>query len=269
MPVAATQPAATPASIGALLPAQAGLAALYPLGALSGNWWGNVRLRLQVDAQGCIRSATISGSSGSAALDAAALQWSDSARLAPAVSAGHAIASSVVADVQFAIGTEANDDDVPASIHDASSSGHGPALTMLGGVRLGMTRQALRQLKGEPISVQGAAWLYNSRDAAHDGLLTVSFGYLRDRDRERDPVIAVEYVGAPQDLPPLLGQSLTELVHLYGAPVHSDRRAGMADRLLFSNGLMVTLLRDRVTAYGISLPELRARWPEVRVVLDD
>jgi membrane associated rhomboid family serine protease len=123
----------------------------------------------------------------------------------------------------------------------------------LGGVRLGMTSDQLRRVKGKAIREEGDRWFYNSIDEAHDGLLEVVF---QNSGQGASPIVwAVFYWGRhaaePPGLPDLLDFSREDLVARYGNPTREDGAGGGWGYLFFQNGLSVSLEANKVKGYGV------------------
>jgi TonB family protein len=223
-----------------------------------------------VNASGCVTSARLLDSSGSALLDAAALEWVDVAQLSPAREQGHPAAATAVVLVRFLLGNHANDDGVPAAALPHGAEASGPSVTQLSGIPLGISREQLRDLKGRPLSIQDSAWLYNSLDGAHDGVVTVMFH--RSSEAGREIVVGIEYLGdkesAPPELPKLVGAAEPELVRRYGTPRMRELDPGGRRTLVFSNGTYARLHHDKVEAYGIVAVEEAGPLPDVTVFVE-
>jgi membrane associated rhomboid family serine protease len=130
----------------------------------------------------------------------------------------------------------------------------GPQLHSFGGVTVGMTSAQLLKAKGRPIMRENPQdWVYNSIDAAHDGLLDV---FLTDHSsKQPDAVSAVLYTGKPAAEPPglpdLLGLNREELTSRLGAPF-SEEDAGSGTRYLyFRNGVFVWFSEGKSIGYGL------------------
>jgi TonB family protein len=79
----------------------ADLTNFYPRGSIERNEEGAVVLRARVDAKGCAQSVAIAVHSGIPALDAAALQWFETAHFAPAAKAGRNVEADLTFKVKF------------------------------------------------------------------------------------------------------------------------------------------------------------------------
>lgn len=131
-----------------------------------------------------------------------------------------------------------------------------PPPRTFGGVTLGMTFEQLLNAQGKPIREQPHDWIYNSIDAAHDGVLEVGFRIPRSGGPET--VWAVLFWGSLEAEPPgmadLLPLSRRDLEARYGRP-GSEKAAGPnASYVFFSNGVMVFLEAGRVKAFGVYSP---------------
>jgi membrane associated rhomboid family serine protease len=125
-----------------------------------------------------------------------------------------------------------------------------PSIRSFGGLKLGTTVGQLIQMKGQPINRDGLAWVYNTGDSRHDGVITVIL-----TSESNGAVRAITYDGdqasAPPELPFLRGMSKDDLVKQYGAvQVTQDNHDGTA-WILFDNGVGVFLLHAVVQGYGI------------------
>jgi membrane associated rhomboid family serine protease len=149
----------------------------------------------------------------------------------------------------------------PRVLHDASGR---PVLFAelatlphtFGGVTLGMTSEELLRSKGRPIKEEPNGWFYNSIDPAHDGVLDVR---LTDgTDGHPAAVWAILYWGEPKAEPPgianLLAFTRRDLLMRYGAP-RSESGDPDSRYLYFPNGLIVGLDADKVTTYGVYVPQ--------------
>jgi membrane associated rhomboid family serine protease len=121
------------------------------------------------------------------------------------------------------------------------------------GLRLGTTVGQLIQSKGQPIHRDGPAWIYNTVDSRHDGVITVVL-----TSELNGAVRAITYDGdrasAPPELPYLRGMSKDDVLKQYGAvQATQDNHDGTA-WILFDNGVGVLLLHAVVREYGIFDP---------------
>jgi len=123
-----------------------------------------------------------------------------------------------------------------------------------GGVTLGMTASQLENAKGTPVKrMDPQHWVYNSIDAAHDGLLDVYF--TDNPDKELRNVRVVLFSGKreaePRGMANLLGRKRQYLVRQFGEPVHEEGAGPHSRYLYFPNGIIVMLAADTSVAYGI------------------
>ncbi len=238
--------------------------AIYPRDAQRLGVWGEVRLALALSATGCALSSRVLSSSGAALLDAAALDWVEYAHFEPAQMGGHPIASTTVIRLAFVLPGRTPDPTV-----DAATARRNRPMTDLGGIALGITRRELEKLKGRPAATTARQESFNSLDAAHDGVLTATFGaeYTDDADR----VVGVDYVGdgvsAPHELPPLRGLTRKELYAQVGEPQASEQLSNDSVRLRYPSGLYVNVGGGQVTGYGIAPTHVQAP-PEIRMTIE-
>jgi membrane associated rhomboid family serine protease len=130
----------------------------------------------------------------------------------------------------------------------------GPRLQSYAGITLGMTPQELLKAKGEPARRESANhWMYNSIDAAHDGLLDVWF--TEAPKNYPSSVTAVLFWGdesaAPPGLPHLMGLTLDELTLQLGGPTYKPGSHPRGEYLGFRNGLVVLIESGKTSSYGI------------------
>ena len=144
---------------------------------------------------------------------------------------------------------------LPTGPVPVSVSGIGPAIRSLGGVTLGMTPSQLMHAKGAPVKKWDPNhWVYNSIDAAHDGLLDV---YFSDNpvEESRD-VRAVVFAGRPEAVPRglanLLGHKRQYLVRQFGEPVSETSAGPDGQYLYFGNGVCALLHSGTTISYGVS-----------------
>ena len=128
-----------------------------------------------------------------------------------------------------------------------------PSIRSFGGLKLGTTVGQLIQSKGQPINRDGLAWVYNTVDSRHDGVITVVL-----TSESNGAVRAITYEGdqasAPPELPFLRGMSKDDVVKQYGAvQATQDNHDGSA-WILFDNGVGVFLVHAVVRSYGIFDP---------------
>jgi hypothetical protein len=150
----------------------------------------------------------------------------------------------------------------PRVVHDTSGrpvlfAELAPPPHTFGGVTLGMTSEELLRAKGKPVQERHNDWLYNSIDAAHDGVLDVYF--TDGTDEHTGTVWAVLYWGKLEAEPPgmanLLAFTQQDLVMRYGTPKY-ERDSGQDTKYVyFRDGLMVWLdAAGKVKAYGVYVP---------------
>jgi hypothetical protein len=125
-----------------------------------------------------------------------------------------------------------------------------PSIRSFGGLKLGTTISQLIQSKGQPINRDGLAWVYNSVDSRHDGVISAIL-----TSESNGSVRAIIYDGdqasAPPELPFLRGMSRADVVKLYGPARESqDTNQGYA-WILFDNGVDVFVRDQVVRSYGI------------------
>jgi membrane associated rhomboid family serine protease len=125
-----------------------------------------------------------------------------------------------------------------------------PSIRSFGGLKLGTTISQLIQSKGQPINRDGLAWVYNSVDSRHDGVISAIL-----TSESNGSVRAIIYDGdqasAPPELPFLRGMSRADVVKLYGPARESqDTKQGYA-WILFDNGVDVFVRDQVVRSYGI------------------
>ncbi len=84
----------------------ADIASYYPAQASRWNQHGAAILRVQINQRGCVIAAAVTRSSGTAALDTAALQWIENAIYLPAERNGQAIDTETQLKVNFRISNE-------------------------------------------------------------------------------------------------------------------------------------------------------------------
>jgi hypothetical protein len=129
-----------------------------------------------------------------------------------------------------------------------------PSIRSLGGVTLGITPSELIHAKGAPAKKLGSNhWIYNSVDAAHDGLLDVLFN--DDATEESSRVRMVIFSGKPGAEPAgmakLLGRTRQSLVHQYGEPVSETSAGPHGQYLYFRNGIEALVVSNTTMSYGI------------------
>jgi membrane associated rhomboid family serine protease len=129
----------------------------------------------------------------------------------------------------------------------------GPPVREFGGVRLEMTRDDVLRIKGQPVARTTASqWVYNSLDAAHDGLIDVFFGAAPGDSREyvQDVFFTGQPDAAPPELPRLMGLTRPNLVAKYGEPLAASEEP-RGQRLWFRTGVVVFMHDGRAVWYGI------------------
>jgi membrane associated rhomboid family serine protease len=126
-------------------------------------------------------------------------------------------------------------------------------ILLLGGVRIGMTRQELLAAKGSPIQQEPKYWAYNSVDSKHSGVLTVVFSPPRQGSEET--VLAIAYSGdeasAPAEIPYLNEMSSTEVLQAYGPQITGNLTLHAEMTFTFRNGIYVNTRDAKVFRYGI------------------
>ncbi|PWT85902.1 MAG: transglutaminase [Acidobacteria bacterium] len=136
----------------------------------------------------------------------------------------------------------------------AAVSSAAPAIRSLGGVTLGITASQLIHARGAPAQkIASNHWIYNSIDAAHDGLLDVLFSEdAAEESREVRMVIFSGKRGAePAGMAKLLGRTRQSLVRQYGEPVSEAAAGPHGKYLYFQNGVAVLVVSDATMSYGI------------------
>ncbi|HUN72313.1 MAG TPA: TonB family protein [Steroidobacteraceae bacterium] len=88
----------------AMQPVTSSLAEFYPDEMRRLGIEGVVIVKIRIDATGCVSARTVIGSSGSEALDDAALRWTETASYFPAERDGHAVAYVASQPVNFSLG---------------------------------------------------------------------------------------------------------------------------------------------------------------------
>lgn len=129
-----------------------------------------------------------------------------------------------------------------------------PSIRSLGGVTLGLTPSELVQAKGAPVKKVGSThWIYNSVDAAHDGLLDVLFSDAGvEESRQVWMVIFSGKRGAePAGMAKLLGRTRLSLIFEYGEPVSQAAAGPQGQYLYFRNGVAVLVVAETTVGYGI------------------
>jgi membrane associated rhomboid family serine protease len=153
----------------------------------------------------------------------------------------------------------------PRVMHDPSGRSitlaeFSPPPHTFGGVTLGMTPAQLLRAKGTPVQNGGIHWIYNSVDAAHNGILDV---VLTDTS-EAGTVWAVIFWGEPAAEPPgisnLVGFNREDLVFRFGEPTGQGSDS-QQKYLYFGNGVVVALRGGTVIAYGIYTPPTSRQTP--------
>jgi hypothetical protein len=140
-----------------------------------------------------------------------------------------------------------------------STGARAPALRSFGGITLGASPGELVKTKGAPVMrTERDHWVYNSVDAAHDGLLDVFFNSAAGE--HSGGVGAVLFSGkedaAPPGLPHLLGASRKELVRQFGEPTYAPGpRPGGEEYIGFRNGIIVLMASGKTSAYGVYTPQ--------------
>lgn len=130
----------------------------------------------------------------------------------------------------------------------------GPSVHSFGGVALGMTPSQLVHAKGAPIKkVEVNHWVYNSIDAAHDGLLDV---YLNDNSVEelrdvRMVLFSGKREAEPRGMASLLGRKRQYLTRQFGEPIYEEGAGPRERYLYFANGIIALIAADTTIAYGI------------------
>jgi Domain of Unknown Function with PDB structure (DUF3857)/Transglutaminase-like superfamily len=129
-----------------------------------------------------------------------------------------------------------------------------PSIRSLGGVTLGLTPSELMHAKGAPAKkIDSTHWIYNSVDAAHDGLLDVLFS--DDAVEESRQVRMVIFSGSrgaePAGMPKLLGRTRQSLVRQYGEPVSEASAGPHGQYLYFHNGIEALVVSNTTVSYGI------------------
>jgi len=124
-----------------------------------------------------------------------------------------------------------------------------PAIRNFGGVKLGTPIDQLIKAKGQPITRGGSAYVYNSVDSRHNGVITV----LVTSEKE-GRVRAVLYDGdresAPPEIPYLHGLSKDEVVTRY-APIRGSQRSDNGYVwIYFVGGVEVSIQNGVVVSYG-------------------
>jgi hypothetical protein len=117
-----------------------------------------------------------------------------------------------------------------------------------------MTSDEVLKEKGQPIARNHSAWVYNSIDSAHDGVLTLSFSH---PTRRRNGTGIVDRVHGPRSderaRRDTVSNSLktADVIHKYGRPIAT--RPGSYDTTLmwFRNGVFIGARSDKVYRYGI------------------
>ena len=79
------------------------LASFYPISKQNVGLEGTVVLAIHIDASGCVSALAVEASSGSAALDHAAIRWEESASYQPATSSGRAVSFTWTQPVVFSL----------------------------------------------------------------------------------------------------------------------------------------------------------------------
>jgi membrane associated rhomboid family serine protease len=128
-----------------------------------------------------------------------------------------------------------------------------PTLVELGGVRLGMNPDEVLAKKGAPLVRDESGWVYNTLDAAHDGVITVVFS--RAALGKARSVVAVSFVGhdaasAPPELPYLNASTPADAIEIFSRPL-KEQRDGGTDRIWFRNGVYVVAYDEKIVQYGI------------------
>jgi len=127
----------------------------------------------------------------------------------------------------------------------------GPIQTF-GRVRIGMSADEVLQARGEPYRRDGASWLYNTIDDAHDGLLEVRFEPGASGSQSVGAVVYVgEHGGAPGELPYLVGLTVPEVAHRYGEPVAVRPVAKGSAGMWYRNGVVAFTEEDVIHRYGV------------------
>jgi len=140
-----------------------------------------------------------------------------------------------------------------------STGARARALRSFGGITLGASPGELVKAKGAPVMrTERDHWVYNSIDAAHDGLLDVFFNSAAGE--HSGSVAAVLFSGkedaAPRGLPNLLGASREELVRQFGEPTYAPGpRPGGEEYIGFRNGIIVLMASGKTSAYGLYTPQ--------------
>jgi hypothetical protein len=129
-----------------------------------------------------------------------------------------------------------------------------PVSRSFGGVRLGMTPDMVLANKGEPILKDDKEWVYNTVDARHDGVLSVTFSPVGGHGPRR--VISLEFDGqdpgsAPPEIPYLESLTAAEAIDRYGEPILRRSVADGIEFLWFQNGAVVRIHRGKINGYGI------------------
>jgi membrane associated rhomboid family serine protease len=129
-----------------------------------------------------------------------------------------------------------------------------PPIHSMGGFRLGMTSDEILRVKGPPIHDGGSAWVYNSIDPAHDGVVTVFFS--RQFQSISGSVFAIEFTGhdkesAPSEMPYLNSFSTADVIEKYGEPISRRLMPDGTTFLHFRNGVYIGTRNDKVYRYGI------------------
>jgi hypothetical protein len=139
-----------------------------------------------------------------------------------------------------------------------STGTRGLVLSSFGGITLGVSPGELVRAKGAPVMRTGPGhWVYNSIDAAHDGLLDVYFN--NPGGEHSGAVDAVLFSGkedaAPPGLPRLLGASRAELVRQFGEPTYAPGPSPGGEYIGFRNGIIVLMASGKTSAYGVYTPQ--------------
>ena len=129
-----------------------------------------------------------------------------------------------------------------------------PASRSFGGLRLGMTPEEALAKKGSPISRTNQEWIYNTIDARHDGVLTVSFGSIRGGGERR--VVGLEFVGhdidsAPSEMPYMNSLTAADVIGKNGEPIRRQPQAEGFELLWFPNGTFIHTRFGKVFGYGV------------------
>ena len=141
--------------------------------------------------------------------------------------------------------------------HPIPTAALGPLLRSFAGVTIGMRPGELVKAKGTPVMrTDPNHWIYNSIDAAHDGLLDVYFNSTAGEQSRY--VRAVLFSGkdnaAPGGMPDLLGLTRDQLVRQFGEPTYVIGPSSDRQYLGFRNGIFVFIASGRTKAYGVYEP---------------